>query len=66
MSHCDAYVSGRKGHKFISQHHKSEYHVQVLRYDLLGLFNVRMCHWNSGTEFNNEALYTKVCTFCLY
>ena len=60
----------RETHNFVSQHHNSEYRVGSLRFVLVGLFNLRMCHRNSGTVFANEALCTKVCIvcsiFCLY
>lgn len=54
----------RETHNFVSKHHNSEHRVEAVRFVLVGLFNLRMCHWNSGTVFANEALCTKVCIVC--
>jgi len=54
----------RETHNFVSQSQNSEYRVEALRFVLVGLFNLRMCHWNSHTVFANEALCTKVSIVC--
>jgi len=53
-----------ESHNFVSQHHNSEYRVEALCFVFVHLFNLRMCHWNSGTVFANEALCTKVYVVC--